>query len=416
MTSAASSDDAKLAVVTTGLRTNIADCSNAPNCTLLHRKVCSAIPHTCGECKDDYIGALGPSNSICASAELFLDSWTSSAANDDDYYNDDDDYDYNDANASATRRLWSFHQSREHNFTTTAHDKTLISVGLPTINSIVAQRSSLRSYSHTPRTMLDASDTPAICITDADCVSLGPWYTCSSTSVCDIAMAPCSNECSGRGYCGYFDRRNGASLLECRVGEPTCKAECVCDDGYYGPLCELDAEQLYDRMSIRLQLLQGIEYLIENDELSAENVVNWLQMLHMATAAPKELSPASVELVANMTDALVAAGAAMSVDYVSLLPLLDTLNDICALRDQKNTPYSGRTQTPTSQPTGFRRRALVSPNMGSKRSLLELSDVEADLTAVTMNTKVHAQEVALEVANIILENLAPDEDGGFQCW
>ena len=125
-------------------------------------------------------------------------------------------------------------------------------------------------------------------------------------------------------------------------------------------------------MSIRLQLLQGIEYLIENDELSAENVVNWLQMLHMATASPKELSPASVELVANMTDALVAAGAAMSVDYVSLLPLLDTLNDICALRDQKNTPYSGRTQTPTSQPTGFRRRALVSPNMGSKRGLLEL--------------------------------------------
>ena len=112
LTSAASDDDAKLAVVTTGLRTNIADCSNAPNCTLLHRKVCSAIPHTCGECKDDYIGALGPSNSICASAELFLDSWTSSAANDDDYYNDDDDYDYNDANASATRRLWSFHQSR----------------------------------------------------------------------------------------------------------------------------------------------------------------------------------------------------------------------------------------------------------------------------------------------------------------
>ena len=138
------------------------------------------------------------------------------------------------------------------------------------------------------RALSDANDTSTSCVADADCESLGPWYTCSDSYVCDIAMAPCSDDCSGRGYCGYFDRRSGATLLECRVGNPTCKAECVCDDGYYGTLCTFDAEQLYDRMSIRLQLLQGIAYLTENDELSEENVVSWLQMLQMVTAAPQE--------------------------------------------------------------------------------------------------------------------------------
>jgi hypothetical protein len=46
---------------------NIIDCSLAPNCTLLHRKACSTIPNSCGECFDSYVGDSLNKNSACIS-------------------------------------------------------------------------------------------------------------------------------------------------------------------------------------------------------------------------------------------------------------------------------------------------------------------------------------------------------------
>ena len=44
---------------------NAANCSLAPNCTVLHRNPCSSVPHTCGPCLDGYLGVIGSFNSYC---------------------------------------------------------------------------------------------------------------------------------------------------------------------------------------------------------------------------------------------------------------------------------------------------------------------------------------------------------------
>ena len=44
---------------------NSANCTLAPNCTLLHREKCASVDHTCGECSTGYSGVLGWSNIAC---------------------------------------------------------------------------------------------------------------------------------------------------------------------------------------------------------------------------------------------------------------------------------------------------------------------------------------------------------------
>lgn len=45
----------------------LTNCSQAPNCTALHRSLCSSTPHTCGECTVNFYGSLGHDNTACVS-------------------------------------------------------------------------------------------------------------------------------------------------------------------------------------------------------------------------------------------------------------------------------------------------------------------------------------------------------------
>ena len=89
----------------------------------------------------------------------------------------------------------------------------------------------------------------------------------------------CPDGCSGRGYCGYVDSNTEEALLSCPVGSTTCRAECVCDAGlYYGPACSLSTEA-YEKRSMRIALLQGLQYLLEYDDVTGENILVWMDML-----------------------------------------------------------------------------------------------------------------------------------------
>ena len=44
---------------------NSVDCNSAPNCTLLNRKECGAVPNKCGVCLDDFYGEDEEANSVC---------------------------------------------------------------------------------------------------------------------------------------------------------------------------------------------------------------------------------------------------------------------------------------------------------------------------------------------------------------
>ena len=63
--------DLTSAVVNTiALSVNQVNCTDAPNCNSLNRTSCSTVAHTCGPCKEGYLGAVGAANSPCESSSF----------------------------------------------------------------------------------------------------------------------------------------------------------------------------------------------------------------------------------------------------------------------------------------------------------------------------------------------------------
>jgi len=48
------------------------NCSAAPACQALNRKLCSTVTQTCGACLEGFVGIAGPSNSKCSDASGIL--------------------------------------------------------------------------------------------------------------------------------------------------------------------------------------------------------------------------------------------------------------------------------------------------------------------------------------------------------
>ena len=58
---------------------NTVNCSAAPDCVILSRRVCSQTPHTCGPCLSGYVGDEGDANSRCVPTSAVF-SWTMSGS------------------------------------------------------------------------------------------------------------------------------------------------------------------------------------------------------------------------------------------------------------------------------------------------------------------------------------------------
>ena len=125
-------------------------------------------------------------------------------------------------------------------------------------------------------------------------MSAGPWHTCEN-GYCQVADKKCPNGCSGGGYCGFVDFRTEQALLSCPVGSTTCRAECVCEAGvYYGPDCSLKGTDVFEKRNMRATLLNGLKYVTENDEVTSENVLAWIDILEAMVEKTIELSPTIV--------------------------------------------------------------------------------------------------------------------------
>lgn len=397
---AATPDAAKSIAVTASLQINKVDCSGAPNCTLLNREDCSSHPHTCGACLEDYLGTAGYHNSKCASAELFLADYESSSGDDDYYFDDDDDGARRRELESPRGMAWpppqqgAFPQQRN--------------------GSNISGRSNFIGVTRTPLvfSMGQPRELSTSCAADADCESVGPWHSCSTTGVCEIPLAPCANGCSGNGYCAYYDSRTEEHILACYVGEPSCTAQCKCDEGWYGPACLSDDVALYDRMNSRLTILQTMQYLVDNDELTAENVNGWVELLGLAADDPSELAPASVELLSNLTSSILEAASTVNnaivtttvgeeeddsstVGYEQMLPLLELMSVISDMQDQTMSPYAGHTEYPTSAPTSFLRRELEEDGSGENLALSQERAVAS--TVKTVDRRIIAHHVCSDV-------------------
>jgi hypothetical protein len=389
--SASSAGEAKLAVVVTSIKANAVNCDQAPNCTVLHRRECSNVAHTCGACIADFFSSTtGSGNSMCVakatstSASVSATSAAAAAAtsgSDDDYYVDDDAI---------------YGGSRRHR------------------------------YQRRLQTNVDTVE----CSSDSDC-TVTAFHLCNTTDgTCYRTSQDCSADCSGRGDCSFSDVRTSAPVDTCLVGDPTCEPVCVCGFDSYGPVCAMTGTEMWDARNLRLRVLQGLEYVVEAEDATASNVQGWVALLTTLSHHSFELSPTSTAIVRNITEGLLELDTeALGVDVSGLWPLLAVADSVCRVREEGEVMWTA-TSNPTSMPTGFllnpsfggRRTSttstnysIVPPGRGEQRQYQRRHLVDLDNTTYANATNSLAAKrlvhtVAARLADLTIASMLPDEE------
>ena len=76
--------------------------------------------------------------------------------------------------------------------------------------------------------------------------------------------------CSNGGSCEFIDKFSGSILSNCSVSDTSCTAVCSCGVGRYGSACEMTSTDYAERLETRALLCEGLQFIGENLDESAE--------------------------------------------------------------------------------------------------------------------------------------------------
>ena len=180
------SDESRVVVYSAIITARSADCTKTPAsvCARLNRSPCSWFVNTCGYCLPGFLGAPYPANRAC-----FAPSGT----------------------AADTARV---------------------------------------SYSTRAKSLLDTIFIPGMpgsaCVDGSSCIS-GACVRTRAGKTCDSSFGnkqcPDSGGCSLRGRCVFLGDDDHTILTSCGAYDATCRAVCVCNEGYSGLSCDKKADQ-----------------------------------------------------------------------------------------------------------------------------------------------------------------------------
>ena len=165
--------------------------------------------------------------------------------------------------------------------------------------------------------------------------------TCACTSVfescingtCVLPSKVCPQNCNFNGTCQFFDSDSGALLIDCKVGDPTCRAVCACEAQWTGVSCSMSSADVAAKQNTRLLLLSVLSNLTKVQEASPSNVAAWLASLTGLAQNVDELSAEAVSLVEELCLHILssARSVGMSGDQVTgVLTVLDSLATFAA--------------------------------------------------------------------------------------
>ena len=205
-------------------------------------------------------------------------------------------------------------------------------------NSACLSADIFNSYFNVPLTQLnDSSDSVngvdvfsvGECASVADC---SPFESCSLGRCVTISKL-CPGQCSGNGYCSFFNIATGSQVAECAEGSVHCSAHCICESGYSGLSCGVPVEDMVAKRILREELVNTLYTVIVGEDATSSSVPSWVTSLGSITENPSELSSESLQKVVLMVEKVLEASGSINIPLKSSISLLKTLSVITELKD-----------------------------------------------------------------------------------
>ncbi|CAN0297265.1 unnamed protein product, partial [Ectocarpus fasciculatus] len=118
---------------------------------------------------------------------------------------------------------------------------------------------------------------------DNDLQNAIPIYVCTALNrdpqtTTPATCGPCKNktcpaDCSGQGECVLLDY-NRVQIVECLEEDPYCRAECVCNDQYFGQYCGVSDEDLCAEIQTRASLCDAVNASLSSRDIDASAVTS----------------------------------------------------------------------------------------------------------------------------------------------
>jgi hypothetical protein len=156
------------------------------------------------------------------------------------------------------------------------------------------------------------------CTAHANCIS-----SYCLDSVCSQYDKACDNDCSGNGQCQFASNSDESQLTSCPEGSSTCYAHCVCDSGWNGGDCSLDASNFENKRNIRENLCASIYDTVAIQDLTEDVVLSRCTTLNGLLRDPTQLSTSAIN---NCTLALIET-ITQGAEYAGLDEVSDTATD-----------------------------------------------------------------------------------------
>ncbi|RYG66187.1 hypothetical protein EON64_10330, partial [archaeon] len=199
----------------------------------------------------------------------------------------------------------------------------------------------------------------------------------------------CVARCSHHGVCIFISISTNVPVSTCAVTDATCMSVCVCDLGWFGVGCQMDAEQLQTRFQLRDAMLSQLDIVMERDEFSPDTVSSWSGFLSSVTSRADELSVSSFVRLREMVRTTLQTGQEVMAGYEALAGVLSAVDAMMAALT-----------SPSPSQAPFNAASMVS----------ELLEAYTDIVHESM---VHGQtDVEYVFSNLrITSAITRDEDG-----
>ena len=210
------------------------------------------------------------------------------------------------------------------------------------------------------------SSSRSSCEVDSDC---DPLQICRS-KLCVPRPKACLNDCSGHGSCQYESPDSGRIVERCDAGDLSCVAVCVCVGAFGGAACQLTAEEIQAKQSMRVQLLQGLLQVSVADDVTPESLVSWTSSLTALTGSAEELNAGAVDTAVTVVSTILTHAQDMRLPHTHFTNMLKSIDIVCkaSARGQDQDYSAGRSSnSSTAARASQRQRQLAAMNRAKLR-------------------------------------------------